>query len=370
MHVVQVIRAYLRTPRSPHRNVTVLAFSMLLLVGCSGDSSTAGEDVNREAVDPTTSTTITSTTTTAPTTTTTTLVPPIEHDGVPRVLRTTTGVVAPIVGTAADGFLVRTPCQDLVVVTDGEPVDRVHVVIDPGHGGSETGAATSGGLGEKTVNQQVAEQAEVLLQEAGVDVLLTRYADIRVPLVTRAEIADALDADLLVSIHHQSSNVFPTSDEPGVEVYYQQLSEESRRFAGLLVEETRAEFAAFDITWFAGADAGAVDRPNARTGGDFYGMLRLPETTAVLAELAYMGNPEEVALMESGELQSASAQALAQAVIRFLSTNDPGSGFVDSDVVLTTAGSGGGLGGCVDPDLGATVDLAGDLASDLGEDDG
>ncbi len=369
MHVFHVKRGDLVPPGSQYHNATALVIFVLLLAACSGNSNSAGEGLNREAVSAASSTTTSTTTTTAaPTTTTTTLVPPLDLDGVPRVLRTTTGVVAPIISTAADGFLIRTPCQNLVVVTDGEPIDRVHVVIDPGHGGGETGAATSAGLAEKTVNQEVAELTEALLEEAGVEVLLTRYADIRVPLVTRADIADVLGAELLVSVHHQSSDLFPTSDEPGVEVYYQQLSEESRRFAGLLVEETRAEFAAFDITWFAGADAGAVDRPSSRTGGEFYGMLRLPETTAVLAELAYMGNPEEVALMESGELQAASAQALAQAVIRFLSTDDPGSGFVDSDVVLTTAGSGGGLGGCVDPDLGTTVDLLGDLTSALGED--
>ena len=140
-------------------------------------------------------------------------------------------------------------------------------------------------------------------------------------------------------------------------MYYQQNSNESRRFAGLLVEEARTTLGEFDIEWFAGTDAGATYRPNADTGLDFYGMVRLPRVPAVLAEMAFLGNEAEVDLLRSGELQEASAVAIATAVERWFVTDDPGSGFVEPSFGLRSSGGGGGLSGCDDPDLGSTVEV-------------
>ena len=268
-------------------------------------------------------------------------------------------MIVPVLDTVRGGHLVRTPCQAVTIVTDGETNDRVHVVIDPGHGGFEPGAVRADGVAEKDVNLETSLIAEEFLEDAGFEVTLTRYADVRVPLRTRAEIADRLEAALLISVHHQGTNTnIPRSDEPGTEVYYQQTSDESKRFAGLLVEESRAELGQFDIEWFAGTDAGATYRPHAETGEDFYGMVRIPETPAVLAEMAFLGNEAEVELLRSGELQAASAKAISQAVIRWFTTDDPGIGFVEPSFGLRSSGGGGGLDGCTDPDLGGTFDLA------------
>ncbi len=276
----------------------------------------------------------------------------------PRAARTVTDVVLPVLDVVSEGLLVTTPCSNTAIVQGAEEIERVHVVIDPGHGGTEVGAVSPDGLTESEVNLEVSLQAEKLLEDLGFEVTLTRYTDIRVPLVTRVEIADTLEADLLVSIHHQGSDPVPTSEQPGTEVYYQQTSDESKRFAGLLVEETREEFSVFDIDWWTGSDAGAVIRPNSETGEDFYGLVRRPQTTSVLAEMAFMGNEAEVALMRSGELQTASANAISNAVVRWFTTNDPGSGFVEPSFGLRSSGGGGGLGNCQDPDLGPTVEAA------------
>ncbi len=285
----------------------------------------------------------------------------------PRVVRTTTDVVLPVLSVVRNGLLVRTPCQNTAIVQGGEVEDRVHIVLDPGHGGNETGAVSPDGIIEKDVNLEMSLQAETLLEELGFEVTLTRYTDIRVPLVTRVEVANKLEADLLISVHHQASDPFPISEEPGTEVFYPRFSEEAKRFAGLLVEESHASLGQFDIDWFAGSDAGAVYRLNARTGTDFYGMIRLPEVPAVLAEMGFLGNEAEVALMRSGEFQEAGAEAISNAVVRYFTTDDPGSGFVEPSFELTAAGAGGGLGGCVDPDLGETFDLAGSLSEALAE---
>lgn len=367
MHAVHELRAYLEPPARRRLVVIWLAVSALLFAACA---SSVDQAVNREIVSPSTvptTTSSTTTTTTAPTTTTSTLAPPLEADDVPRIVRTTTDVVLPVIAEVENGLLVQTPCQNTAIVQGGETEDRVHVVIDPGHGGNETGAVSPDEITEKQVNLEVALLTEALLEEQGFEVTLTRYTDIRVPILTRVEIADRLEASLLISIHHQSSDPFPIGDIPGTEVFYPRFSEEGKRFAGLLVEESRAELGKFDIDWFTPTDAGAVYRLNANTGGDFYGMIRRPEVPAVLAEMGFMGNEDELALMRTGEFQQAESVAISNAVIRFFNTDDPGSGFVEPSFALTAAGGGGGLGGCVDPDLGETFDLAGELAESFGQ---
>lgn len=342
------------------RTRTALLLGILFLGSCAAaegpDQAQVEETAARNVVELTTTTT--TTTTTTPTTTTTTLAPPLDLDGVPRVMRTSTDVIVPVLAEVPEGHLVRTTCQETTIIVDGDTEERVHVVLDPGHGGREPGAVTSDGVAEKDVNLQTALLAEERLEALGFEVTLTRYTDIRIPLVTRVEIADRLDAALLVSIHHQGTDTnVPRSDTPGTEVYYQQTSAESRRFAGLLVEESRRALGEFDIEWFAGTDAGATFRPHRDTGEDFYGMVRLPETPAVLAEMAFLGNEAEVDLMRSGELQSAEAQAIATAVLRWFTTDDAGSGFVEPSFGLRSSGGGGGLDGCADPDFGETVEV-------------
>lgn len=328
------------------------------VVACASneiDGSITENATARAVIEPSVTTT---TTEPPPTTTTTTLAPPLEFDDVARALRTSTDLVLPVLEAVDGGLLVRTPCQELAIVTDGEPIDRVHVVLDPGHGGLEPGAVTDDGLAEKDVNLETAQLAEELLTAQGFEIAMTRYTDTRIPLVTRVEIADRLEASLLISIHHQGTDTnVPRSDTAGTEIYYQQTSAESERFAGLLHEESLRAFGRFDIEWFAGQDAGATFRPHRETGEDFYGMVRLPETPAVLAEMAFLGNTAEVELMQSGELPMASAEAITAAVIRWFTTDDPGSGFVEPSFGLLSSGGGGGLSGCTDPDLGQTLEV-------------
>lgn len=81
------------------------------------------------------------------------------------------------------------------------------IVIDPGHGGSDPGARSPGGLSESTVTLDVARRlAQHVVTSMGAEVILTRDADEYVPLETRAERANASGADLFVSIHCNSSD--------------------------------------------------------------------------------------------------------------------------------------------------------------------
>ena len=73
--------------------------------------------------------------------------------------------------------------------------------------------------------------------------------------------------------------------------------------------------------------------------------------------------------MRSGELQTAGAKAISDAVVRWFTTSDPGSGFVEPSFGLRSSGGGGGLGNCEDPDLGLTIDVAPAFVDDQAADE-
>jgi N-acetylmuramoyl-L-alanine amidase len=81
------------------------------------------------------------------------------------------------------------------------------VVIDPGHGGHDPGAKVKGLLSEAELVLDVAQRLEkLLLKQPGVEVVLTRNANVFVPLETRTDIANRAEADLFLSIHANASS--------------------------------------------------------------------------------------------------------------------------------------------------------------------
>lgn len=277
--------------------------------------------------------------------------PPARPGDQVKALVTGTGVVVPVLARQGEGFLVRTPCAREAVVAGGTPLFGATVVLDPGHGGVETGAVGSNGLTEAAVNLAVTERTRDLLEAAGATVVLTRTADYRVALGPRAEIATNLAPRAFVSIHHNGDPDGP-SPRPGTETYFQIASPDSRRLAGLLYEELVATFSRFEgVPWEADLDAGAKFRPNSR-GGDYYGILRRSAgVPAVLSEALFLTNPAEAELLARPEVQQAEAEGIARAVARFLTGDDPGSGFVEPYPRTEPAGPGGGTSGCEDPPL-------------------
>ena len=92
------------------------------------------------------------------------------------------------------------------------------IVIDPGHGGHDTGTIGPNGLEEKDLVLDVGRRLGKLLQaRLGADVIYTRKDDTFIPLETRTSIANQEQADLFVSIHANSSR---DPDARGVETYY------------------------------------------------------------------------------------------------------------------------------------------------------
>ena len=71
-----------------------------------------------------------------------------------------------------------------------------------------------------------------------------------------------------------------------------------------------------------------------------------------MSEAAFITNPPEEALLVDPAFQAVEAGAFTQAIVRYVTTTDPGSGFVEPYPRTSPAGSGGGATGCVDPPLG------------------
>jgi N-acetylmuramoyl-L-alanine amidase len=92
------------------------------------------------------------------------------------------------------------------------------IVIDPGHGGHDTGTIGPNGLEEKDLVLDVSRRLGKLLQtRLGAEVIYTRKDDTFIPLETRTAIANEEAADLFVSVHANSSH---DPDARGVETYY------------------------------------------------------------------------------------------------------------------------------------------------------
>ena len=248
-------------------------------------------------------------------------------------MSTPLGIPVAVVGRSDGGYLVRTPCGGTEVVSAGEPIERAQVVIDPGHGGQwDTGAVGPNGLIERDLNLTLSRAVVEELSQRDISVAITRTGDYGMLLSVRAAFADALDADALVSIHHNAPT-WSRSDHPGTEVFVQSATAQqarpgSARLGGLLYEEITAALATFDnVSWSRLPDAGVL-RVLLPDGEDTYGMLRQPAIPAALVEYGYLSNPSEAELFATDEYIRVAAQATAEAISAYLHSDRPGSGFI------------------------------------------
>jgi N-acetylmuramoyl-L-alanine amidase len=333
---------------------TAVALALALLAACSSgdDSKSASSTTSTRRA--TTTVSSTTTTRTTPSTTTTAKPPPrlpaLRSDAA-NVLATPKGFVLPIEGGGPGAWKVMTPCARTAIVHGGDTIGAATVVVDPGHGGVETGTTGPGGTVERDLNMAVAQRLKATLEHQGATVVLTRTGDYRISLITRAEIAQKLKPPVFVSIHHNGGN-----DEvratPGTEVYFQVASPASKRLAGLVYEEEYKYFSSLPLTrWWSDRDAGAKYRTN-DAGGDYYGILRRTDgITAALSEALFLTDPAEEALLVRADVQQGEADAIARGIRRFMLGRDPGAGFVTPYPRTEPAGGGGGTNDCVDPPL-------------------
>lgn len=197
------------------------------------------------------------------------------------------------------------------------------LVIDPGHGGPNRGAALSSGRGfEKDFTLDWALRVRDLLVARGWRVHLTRTNDTDVALADRVSLAERLKADLFVSLHFNSSA--PKTNQAGLETYCLTPtglpSNLVRDFADDLREVLPNN--AFDEANLQVASrlhaallrgTGAVDRGVRRAR--FMGVLRGQNRPAVLIEGGYLSHTAEGARIATAAYRQRLAEALVAGLV-------------------------------------------------------
>ena len=174
------------------------------------------------------------------------------------------------------------------------------VVLDPGLGGSASGAVY-GGVAEKDLNLAIASQAARLLEEAGLTVLMTRRDDQDVSLYRRSGLANTYGADLFVSVHCNASLTNP--EARGVYTAAADRQGEGWVLAEVLRQTMMAAAGAEDM--------GTEPRPN-------LAVLRTAQAPAALVECGYMSTPAELELLCQPDYQLQLAQGIAEGVLTYL----------------------------------------------------
>ncbi len=179
-----------------------------------------------------------------------------------------------------------------------DPRGRPIVVIDPGHGGKDSGAPGLGGLLEKNVVLPIGQRVAAILEQNGVNAVLTRNSDTFVPLPGIVDIAARANATLFVSIHANSVDNRP--DVNGLEVYYYDSG------YGLAEVVRRSILQNIDTI---------KDRGTRKAR--FY-VLRKSSMPSILVETGYMTGREDNPRLATTEYQNRMAEAIARGVLRYL----------------------------------------------------
>jgi len=215
------------------------------------------------------------------------------------------------------------------------------IVIDPGHGGHDTGTIGPNGLEEKDLVLEVGRKLGKLLEtRLGAEVVYTRKDDTFIPLETRTAIANQQRADLFISIHANSSY---DPDARGVETYYLNFTsspealevaarenavseksiyelqdlvkkialkekiEESREFAGDVQESLHAGLAA--------KSSGIRNRGVKKAP---FIVLIGANMPSILAEISFVSNPGDEHRLETSEYRQRIAESLYRGIAKYV----------------------------------------------------
>jgi N-acetylmuramoyl-L-alanine amidase len=172
------------------------------------------------------------------------------------------------------------------------------VVIDPGHGGRDPGAVGIGGIREKDIVLDVSFQVARLLEQQGVQAVMSRTDDSEIDLEPRVSLAERLNATLFVSIHANAINM-SRPDISGIETYYYG--------SGLDLART-IHASILDGT-------GASDR---RVRQARFFVLRKTSMPSVLLEIGFVTGAEDAARLSDPAYRSQMAASIARGILLYL----------------------------------------------------
>ncbi|NJM70326.1 MAG: N-acetylmuramoyl-L-alanine amidase [Scytonema sp. RU_4_4] len=178
------------------------------------------------------------------------------------------------------------------------PKGRVIIVVDPGHGGKDSGALGIGGIREKDIILPISKRIGEILQQNNVQVLLTRNADYFVTLPGRVEMADQANADVFVSIHANSAGA-ERPEVSGLETYYYDSGLSLARIVHNSILRS----------------VNVKDRGVRKAR--FY-VLRKSSMPSILVETGYLTGREDAAKLSNRLYQNQMAEAIARGVLQYL----------------------------------------------------
>ena len=216
------------------------------------------------------------------------------------------------------------------------------IVIDPGHGGHDTGTIGPDGLLEKDVVLDVAKRLGRLLEaRLGAEVIYTRRDDTFIPLETRTAIANRERADLFISIHANSSR---DSDARGVETYYLNFTSSPEALEVAARENAVSEKSIHELQDLVKKIAlkDKIDESREFAGDvqeSLYGGLALNNAgirnrgikkapfivliganmPSILAEISFVSNPTDERKLETAEHRQRIAESLYRGVSKYAS---------------------------------------------------
>ncbi|NJL64821.1 MAG: N-acetylmuramoyl-L-alanine amidase [Methylacidiphilales bacterium] len=175
---------------------------------------------------------------------------------------------------------------------------RLVVIIDPGHGGKDSGAPGIGGTLEKNIILPIGIRVAQILQQNGVQAVMTRNSDYFVTLQGRVDMAERANADVFVSIHANSAGA-SRPDVNGLETYYYDSG------LGLARIVHNSVLQSLNI------------RDRGVRKARFY-VLRKSSMPSILVETGYMTGQDDIARLQTSQYQAQMADAIARGILQYL----------------------------------------------------
>jgi N-acetylmuramoyl-L-alanine amidase len=245
-------------------------------------------------------------------------------------------------GWPADLKQRESEAEKLAMTGSTESGGRKIVVIDPGHGGIDSGTNGVNGLMEKDLVLAEGLRLAQVLKARGYTVHMTRDRDTFVPLPERVAIARKWHADLMISLHADSN---PDPDVNGLSIYTLSDGRSDREAAALAKRENQSDviagvdlsggntpiapilidlaqrdtinkssrFAQTALARLAGATDLLARSPHRSAS---LAVLVAPDVPAALIELGYLSNDSDAAQMNTDRWRAGLAQAIADSVDR------------------------------------------------------
>lgn len=174
---------------------------------------------------------------------------------------------------------------------------NIEILLDPGHGGQESGAKGPTGYPEKDINLLISKLVEQELNKQGAKVYLTRKDDIDVSLQERVAMIDKIKPDLAISIHY---NALPDSGDA-----------ENTQGISTFWYNTQANDPAMFLHNYL---VTKLNRPNYGTFWNNLALTRPHTAPSLLLELGFMINPEEFEWITNAQEQKKLAKTIAQGI--------------------------------------------------------